>query len=150
MRRKKKVIACIITVLCLLLLLWVILSKKYVLRQRKKAFRNYPTEKELVLPSGKYYARISLSEDQMERLTTHLKNDEWIETKSIFDEDIRSELVTSEEKQHAIVCYEKVDSIYYTIVPKICIQRVIIFSDGDKIVLQLMITVKGKYSRTED
>ena len=149
--KRKRIIACTITtILFLLLLLWIILSGRFVMWQRKRAFRDYQKEKELVLPSGKYYALIYLSEDRLESLKANLKNDGWIETKSVYDEDIRSELFKQEEKQYAITCYEKVESIYYTIIPKVCIQRVIVFSDGYKTLLQLMITVKGKDSRTED
>ena len=147
--KRKRIIACTITMLCLLLL-WIILSGRFVMWQKKRAFRDYPKEKELLLPSGKYYARICLSEDQPEDLRANLKNDGWVETKSVYDEDIHAELFTPEEKQYATACYEKVESIYYTIIPKVCIQRVIVFSDGYKTLLQLMITVKGKDSRTED
>ena len=145
MKRKTRII---LIVLLLLFLLGGLFGGKVVLGVKKGKYKGYRVIKNEMFTSTVYDARIELTKEQWKVLRADLVEKEW-EAGEAQRSTLMSSFFSEGDYQFATEQLYHYETEYYTIFPKSCLERIVVFEYDDRIELYILIAVSNPWSRAE-
>lgn len=144
--KKKRFLAIFVLVVAVGLVVFAMSGAQLVLKNHQKRFKEFGILKEEGFTSSVYYKTFTLSYAEWNQLKTELVSEGWhpIEPKI---ELVSPLLVSEDEFQYATEGYSRYETIYYTIIPKACKERIIVMEYDDEVIVHLMIAVHSPWDK---
>jgi len=146
MKYRKRVIMGMALLLGTVSLVLVMFGAQFALKIHQNRFKKFGVEKEEYFTNSVYYKTFKLSYAEWNRLKTELVIEEWHPIEPQI-EMVSPLLVSEDEFQYATEGYSRYETIYYTIIPKACKERIIVMEYDDEVIVHLMIAVHSPWDK---
>ena len=127
---------------------WILFGRKVTYRLEKRKYGGYTVLQEKQFTSTVYYAKLELTKEQWKSLRKVLIDDGWNSMEPSRGLTC-TDMVSDEEFTHATENLSHFKTVYYTLVPKSCRERIVPMEYDNKVILYIMLAIYNPWSREE-
>lgn len=145
---KRRVVWAVVIGIVAMAFVWILLGRKVTYRLEKRKYGDYTVLQENQFTSTVYYAKLELTKEQWKSLREDLIDGGW-DSMEPSRGLTRTDMVSDEEFAHATENLSHFKTVYYTLVPKSCRERIVPMEYDNKVILYIMLAVYNPWSRAE-